>query len=54
MYSQLDFYAIHVQEGVPLDPYTPVVIDAPTEDVYTDEQLDNIPEFEGGTILDAA
>ena len=54
LYSQLDFYAIHVQGGVPLDPYSPLVIDAPIEDVYTEEQLDNIPEFEGGTILDAA
>ena len=35
LYSQLDFYAIHVQGGVPLDPYSPLVIDAPTEDVYT-------------------
>ena len=54
LYSQLDFYALHVQGGVPLDPWTTLTIDAPIEDVYTDEQLDNIPEFEGGTILDAA
>ena len=39
LYRDIDLIA----EGVPLDPYSALVIDVPTDDVYTEINLDGEP-----------
>ena len=45
---------VQPEAEVPSDPYSALVIDVPTQDVYTELDFSNVPDYQDNEILDAA